>query len=74
MATAADIPVIDISSPDQAKVARDLVEAAARHGFIYIKNTGSEIPVEQIDGIFDTVCPHSSWAVLLNYLRPIVSN
>ena len=55
MGAAANIPVIDISSPDQAKVAKVLVEAAVEHGFIYIKNTGSEIPVEQIDGIFDTV-------------------
>ncbi|KAL2157581.1 hypothetical protein VTH06DRAFT_5959 [Thermothelomyces fergusii] len=52
MATAAKIPVIDLSGDDQTRVARDLVEAAIEHGFVYIKNTGKDIPVEAIDGAF----------------------
>lgn len=55
MAEAASIPVIDISSPNQSKVAKELVEAAVEHGFIYIKNTGGEVPVDQIEDIFNTV-------------------
>ncbi|KAK4251047.1 hypothetical protein C7999DRAFT_28363 [Corynascus novoguineensis] len=52
MATAAKIPVIDLSGDDQTQVAKDLVEAAIEHGFVYIKNTGKDIPVEAIDGAF----------------------
>lgn len=59
MAKVAKIPVIDISGEgDQTQVAKELVEAAIEHGFIYIKNTGKDIPVEAIDGAFEMVwCP-----------------
>ncbi|KAH6845546.1 hypothetical protein B0I37DRAFT_355997 [Chaetomium sp. MPI-CAGE-AT-0009] len=53
MARIANIPVIDISGDDQTQVAKDLVEAAIEHGFVYIKNTGKDIPVEAIDGAFE---------------------
>ncbi|KAK4169071.1 hypothetical protein QBC43DRAFT_308642 [Cladorrhinum sp. PSN259] len=49
----AKIPVIDISGDDQTQVAKDLVEAAIEHGFIYIKNTGNAIPAEDINGAFE---------------------
>ncbi len=56
MAKVAKIPVIDISGDsDQTQVAKDLVEAAIKHGFIYIKNSGKDIPVEAIAGAFDMV-------------------
>jgi len=55
MATAAKIPVIDLSGDDQAQVAKDLVEAAIEHGFVYIKNIGNDIPLEAIDGAFALV-------------------
>ncbi|KAK0720398.1 hypothetical protein B0H67DRAFT_186436 [Lasiosphaeris hirsuta] len=55
MATVARIPIIDISSDvqDEAQVAKELVEAAIEHGFIYIKNTGRNIPVATVDAAFD---------------------
>ncbi|KAK4110621.1 Clavaminate synthase-like protein [Canariomyces notabilis] len=54
MAKIASIPVIDISGEgDQTQVAKDLVEAAIEHGFIYIKNLGKDIPVEAIEGAFE---------------------
>jgi isopenicillin N synthase-like dioxygenase len=55
MAQVAKIPVIDISGDDQTQVAKDLVEAAIEHGFVYIKNTGKDLPVEAIDGAFEMV-------------------
>lgn len=57
MAGVAKIPVIDISddNQDQAQVAKKLVEAAIEHGFIYIKNTGKDIPVEDVDTAFELV-------------------
>lgn len=61
MAKIANIPIIDISGGDQTQVAQDLVEAAIEHGFVYIKNTGEDIPAEAIDGAFEIVThPHSS--------------
>ncbi|KAK5662955.1 hypothetical protein OQA88_6367 [Cercophora sp. LCS_1] len=54
MAQAAKIPVIDISSngENETQIAKDLVEAAVEHGFIYIRNTGKDIPLEAVDGAF----------------------
>lgn len=60
MASTAKIPVIDISSDgDQSQVARDLVDAAIEHGFVYIKNTGKDIPVASIDWAFEMVMNRS---------------
>lgn len=61
MTGVAKIPVIDISNDnqDQARVAKELVEAAIEHGFIYIKNTGKDIPVEDVDAAFELVFPSS---------------
>ncbi|EJT77405.1 oxidoreductase [Gaeumannomyces tritici R3-111a-1] len=51
-AAAAQIPVIDIAAEDQAQVARELVDAAVEHGFVYIKNQGRDIPLEAIENAF----------------------
>ncbi|EEY18026.1 conserved hypothetical protein [Verticillium alfalfae VaMs.102] len=54
MAPNANIPIIDVSKAvDEADVARQVVDAAAEHGFIYIKNTGDFIGLSDIDGAFD---------------------
>lgn len=57
---AAKIPVIDLSGEDQAQVAKELVEAAIEHGFVYLKNTGQDIPVAAIDEAFEMVCISTS--------------
>jgi isopenicillin N synthase-like dioxygenase len=50
------IPVIDISGDlPEAEVAKQLVDAAATYGFVYIKNEGKDIPIEAINNIFDLV-------------------
>ncbi|EGU81858.1 hypothetical protein FOXB_07653 [Fusarium oxysporum f. sp. conglutinans Fo5176] len=53
----ANIPIIDISAPDadQKEVAKQLVDAAEEHGFIYIRNLGHDIQAKDIDGAFDLV-------------------
>ncbi|KAK4104012.1 Clavaminate synthase-like protein [Parathielavia hyrcaniae] len=54
MTEIAKIPIIDISGDgDETQVAKDLVEAAIEHGFVYIKNPGKDIPVEAIDEAFE---------------------
>ena len=50
------IPVIDISgTTSEQKVAEQLVNASARHGFLYIKNEGKDIPVDSINNMFEIV-------------------
>lgn len=70
MAETANIPVIDISADGEGRqqVAKELVEAAVSHGFIYIKDTGKDIPVESVDAAFEMVgwhlsIIHQSWPV-----------
>ncbi|KAF5522889.1 UPF0676 protein [Colletotrichum aenigma] len=55
MAPNANIPIIDIAAPgvDRAAIARQLVDAAVEHGFIYIRNTGKYINLGDIDAAFD---------------------
>jgi hypothetical protein len=50
------IPVVDISGPDsEESIADQLVNAATVHGFVYIKNLGKDILIEDIDRAFDLV-------------------
>lgn len=58
MASAANIPLIDISASGeeaQAKVAKELVDAAVEHGFVYIKNTGADISADAVERAFQLV-------------------
>lgn len=56
-ATAPVIPIIDISAAGAGEldVAKALVDAAAEHGFVYIKNTGKDITAQQISNAFELV-------------------
>ncbi|OAA72267.1 Oxoglutarate/iron-dependent oxygenase [Cordyceps fumosorosea ARSEF 2679] len=47
------IPIIDINSADEATIGKQLVDAAEEHGFIYIRNLGQDISVEQVDEAFE---------------------
>lgn len=53
----ANIPIIDVSNPDvdQKEIARQLVDAAEEHGFIYIRNLGRDISASEVDGAFSLV-------------------
>lgn len=59
MSKSADIPVIDVSG-NEGEVARQLVDAAEEHGFIYIRNVRLDITPNTIDEAFRLVsklCP-----------------
>ncbi|UPX15094.1 uncharacterized protein EKO05_0005556 [Ascochyta rabiei] len=45
------IPVIDISRPSD-EIARQVLDAASTHGFLFIKNDGVTIPPKDIDDMF----------------------
>jgi isopenicillin N synthase-like dioxygenase len=52
----AEIPVIDVSgSSPETQVAKEIVDAAATNGFVYIKNEGKDIPVDLINRTFELV-------------------
>lgn len=54
----APIPVIDLTGAEESGAQRDavakaLVDAAVEHGFVYIRNTGLDIPAAAVNGAFD---------------------
>jgi len=58
------IPVIDISEPSE-QTGHDLVDAAARYGFIFIKSKSVGISADVINQMFALVCqqPCSKYAL-----------
>lgn len=59
------IPVIDISTQSH-DVARQVLEAASTHGFLFIKNDGVTIPPQDIDDMFKLVSQNQD--LLSNYI------
>lgn len=55
--SSADIPLIDIHSADEQTIAKQLVDGAEKHGFIYIRNLGQDISAPAIDTAFGLVSP-----------------
>lgn len=52
------IPIIDIDisgTTQESEVAEKLVDAAARYGFVYVRNQGKDIPIEAINNMFSLV-------------------
>jgi isopenicillin N synthase-like dioxygenase len=54
MSVTADLPLIDLSG-EEHEVAKQLVDAAEEHGFIYIRNLGKDISPADIDAAFKLV-------------------
>jgi hypothetical protein len=52
--TTSEIPVIDMSNPSP-EVAKQVLEAASTHGFLFIKNDGVTIPPKDIHDMFQLV-------------------
>jgi hypothetical protein len=50
----ASIPIIDPSNPSP-EVAKEVLDAAASHGFLFIKNDGVTIPPAAIEAMFELV-------------------
>lgn len=48
------IPVIELSA-DTQRVGQELVDAAERYGFIFIRNRHEEIPSKEVEHAFDMV-------------------
>lgn len=51
-----ELPIIDLSEDKGRLTAEELLEAAATHGFIYIRNAGSDFMPSTLDSVFELVC------------------
>lgn len=52
---AVQLPIIDISDPTP-EVARSMIDAAVKFGFLYIDTKGTDFTEEIVDRHFDLVC------------------
>jgi hypothetical protein len=50
------LPVLDISDPNDPAVGKAMLDAAAKYGFLYVNSKGSDFTVEDVDRGFALVC------------------
>jgi hypothetical protein len=49
-----ELPIIDISSPT-LEVGRQMIDAAAKYGFLYVDTKGTDFTAEMVDREFELV-------------------
>lgn len=54
------LPVIDISNPDDPAVGKAMIDAAAKYGFFYVDTKGSDFLAADIDRTFELVCKYQA--------------
>jgi len=50
-----ELPVIDISDPNDPAVGKAMLDAAAKYGFLYVNSKGSDFTPEDVDHAFGLV-------------------
>jgi hypothetical protein len=60
-----DLPILDISNPDDPAVGNAMLEAATKYGFLYVDSKGTDFEVDDVRKAFERVCMY-----LLNSLLP----
>ena len=53
--TPINLPIIDISNPDDPAVGKAMIDAAATHGFLYVDSRGTDFTAEDVDEAFELV-------------------
>ncbi|KAL5341534.1 hypothetical protein BJX70DRAFT_358169 [Aspergillus crustosus] len=48
-----DLPILDISNPDDAVVGKAMLEAATKYGFLYVDSKGTDFAAEDVRHAFD---------------------
>lgn len=49
------LPIIDISNPDDPVVGKAMLDAAIKYGFFYVDGRGSDFSAEEVERIFELV-------------------
>lgn len=52
-----ELPILDISNPNDPTVGKAMLDAAAKYGFLYVNSKDTDFAVEDVDGAFGLVCP-----------------
>jgi isopenicillin N synthase-like dioxygenase len=56
-----ELPIIDISNPNDPNVGKAMLDAAAKYGFLYVDSKGTDFAAEDVKRAFELVdCPRST--------------
>ena len=50
-----DLPIINISNPNDPTVGKAVIDAAAKYGFLYIDSSGTDFTTEDVEEAFGLV-------------------
>ena len=50
-----DLPIIDISNPDDPVVGKAMLDAAAKYGFLYVNSKGTDFTPQDVQRAFGLV-------------------
>lgn len=51
-----DLPIINISNPNDPVVGKAMIDAAAKYGFLYVDSRGTDFTYEDVEKAFGLVC------------------
>jgi hypothetical protein len=54
--TPVQLPIIDISNPNDVSVGKKMLDAAVEFGFFYVKSESTNFTVADVDRAFELVC------------------
>lgn len=54
------LPILDISNPNDPAVGKAMLDAAAKYGFLYVSSKGTDFTVSDVEKAFDLVRPNFS--------------
>lgn len=55
-----DLPILDISNPNDPEVGKAMLEAATKYGFLYVDSKGTDFGAGDVRKAFEKVCMYIS--------------
>lgn len=59
-----ELPIIDLSNPEDPVVGKAMLDAAAKYGFLYVNSKGTDFTSQDVERAFGLVRT-SSWAMTI---------
>jgi hypothetical protein len=53
---AIELPILDISNPEDPAAGKAILDAATKYGFLYVDSKGTDFGAEDVEKAFERVC------------------
>jgi hypothetical protein len=53
---AIELPILDISNPEDPAAGKAILDAATKYGFLYVDSKGTDFRAEDVEKAFERVC------------------